>query len=90
MVAPSTKKELLIYLTTSEEAVGVLVAQEVDGQERPIYYLSKLLKGPELKYPYNDKFWVALIYTVTKLKHYMVTQSDLVKLLLQKPILSGR
>ena len=47
MIAPLAGKELLIYLTASEEAVGVLVAQEVDGQERPVYYLSKLLKGPK-------------------------------------------
>ena len=40
---------------------------------------------------------MALIYVMTKLRHYMVThkvnvitQSDLVKLLLQKPILTGR
>ena len=48
-------------------------------------------------YPHTDKLCVALIYVVTQLKHYMVThkikvitQSDLVKLLLQKPILIGR
>ena len=97
MIALLAGKELLIYLTASEEAIGVLVAQEVDGHKRPVYYLSKLLKGPELKFLYNDKLCVALIYAVTKLRHYMVThkvkvitQSDLVKLLLQKPILGGR
>ena len=92
MVAPSANKELLVYLAASEDVIGVLVAQEVDGQEKPIYYLSKLLKGPELKYPQTDKLYVALIYAMTKLRHYMIThkvevitQSDLVKLLLQKP-----
>ena len=50
MVAPSTDKELLLYLTTLEEAIGVLITQEVEGQERPIYYLSRLLKGPEQRY----------------------------------------
>ena len=73
LVAPLTDKELLIYLIASEEAMGVLIAQELDGQEKPVYYLSKLLKGPELEYSDNDKLYVALIYTVTKLRHYMIT-----------------
>ena len=36
MVAPLADKELLVYLTASEEVVGVLVAQEVDGQEKQV------------------------------------------------------
>ena len=97
MVAPSADKELLVYLAASKEAIGVLIAQEVDGQEKPVYYLRKLLKGPKLKYPQIDKLSVALIYAVTKLRHYIVThkvkvitQSDLIKLLLQKLVLIGR
>ena len=97
MIAPSPEKEILIYLMALEEAIGVLIAQECDGQERPVYYLSKLLKGPELNYRQADKLCVALMNVVTKLRHYMVThkskvitQLDLIKLLLQKPILTGR
>lgn len=97
MVAPSTDKELLIYLIASEEAIGILIAQEVEGQDRPIYYLSRLLKGPEQRYSQPDRLCVALMYALTKLKHYMVTHKvkeithlDPIKLLLQKPILTGR
>ena len=50
-----------------------------------------------MKYPWIDKLCVALIYAVTKLKHYMgthrvkvIAQSYLIKLLLQKLILTGR
>ena len=83
-IAPLAGKELLIYLAASEEAISVLIAQEVEGQERPVYYQA-------------HRLCVALMYVVTKLRHYMVTHkvkvithSDPIKLLLQKPILTGR
>ena len=38
-MAPSIDKELLIYLTVLEEAIGILIAQEVKGQERVVTIL---------------------------------------------------
>ena len=97
MVAPSPEKELLIYLVASDESVGILIAQDYEGLEKPVYYLSRLLRGSEKNYSLADKLCVALMYAIQKLRHYMVTHrvriitnSDPIKLLLQKPILTGR
>lgn len=96
MVACSLEKQLLVYLTITEDTIIVLLAQEHDGQEKLVYYLSLLLKGPEQNYSFNDKLSVALMYVVQKFRHYLITHSvrviinsDPIKLLIQKPILTG-
>ena len=97
MVAPSPEKELLIYLAESDESVGILIAQDYEGLEKLIYYLIRLLRGSKKNYSLTDKLCVALMYAIQKLRHYMVTHrirvitnSDQIKLPLQKPILNGR
>ncbi|PON63821.1 hypothetical protein TorRG33x02_275310 [Trema orientale] len=97
MTAPLPNKELLVFLTASAEAIGVLIAQEQDEVEKPVYYLSRLLKGPEQNHSMADKLCTALMYAVQKLRHYMLTHKDKVttnldpiKLILQKPILTAK
>lgn len=45
MVSPIKGLPKTLYLTSINKSIGVLLAQEVDGTEKPIYYLSQLLQG---------------------------------------------
>ena len=47
MISPSPGTPLLLYLTTTNTLIGSLIAQELEGKERPVYYLSRQIKRAE-------------------------------------------
>ena len=57
--------------------------------EKPVYYISRLIKGPELRYSTIEKVCISFAFAVLKFNHYFLrhrvqleTKSDLVKYLL--------
>ena len=97
MVAPLPSKPLLLYIAITKQPLGALLAQKQGGMERPIYHISRLMKGPELRYPTAEKVCLSLAFAVSKFNHYflghrvqLVTKSNLVKYLLTCPQLFGR
>nr|XP_023879253.1 uncharacterized protein LOC111991691 [Quercus suber] len=51
------------------QAIGALLAQEdEDGNEQPIYYVSRTLKNAETRYPRIEKACLMVIYTSQRLK----------------------
>ena len=65
--------------------------------ERPVYYISKLLKGPELRYSTEENVCLSLDFAMSKFNHYflghhvhLVTKSNPVKYLLTCPQLSRK
>ncbi|KAJ1404544.1 hypothetical protein SESBI_26529 [Sesbania bispinosa] len=44
---PVTGKPLKLYLSVTEHAVNGLIAQELEGEERPVSYLSRVMKEAE-------------------------------------------
>jgi hypothetical protein len=55
----------LIYVTASEEMIGMVLVQEDDDlSEYVIYYLSRNLVGLELKYSHVEKLALATVHTV--------------------------
>ena len=47
MTTPVKGLPMILYLTSTGRSIGALLAQELDGHERPIYYLSRTLQGSE-------------------------------------------
>ncbi|XP_062100713.1 uncharacterized protein LOC133806635 [Humulus lupulus] len=97
MIAPLPEVPLLLYLVVTETSIGTLLAQEVDGKENPVYYLSRQMKGVEINYLYVEKQCLALVYTTQRLRHYLVahkvmimTKAYPIKSMLNKPIPSCR
>ncbi|KAK3016378.1 hypothetical protein RJ639_005371 [Escallonia herrerae] len=48
---PITREELFLYLAVAKSAVSAILIREQDGRQLPIYYVSKVLQGAELRYP---------------------------------------
>ncbi|KAG5524128.1 hypothetical protein RHGRI_030950 [Rhododendron griersonianum] len=97
MIAPQPGKPLILYLTSTAKSIGALLVQEIEGVERPVYYISRKIQGAEERYTPVERHCLALVFTAQKLRHYflsfpvqLVTKSDPVRYLLSRPALSGR
>ncbi|KAH7866822.1 hypothetical protein Vadar_025483 [Vaccinium darrowii] len=50
MVSPQKGEPLILYLASTTKSIWALLAQEVDGVERPVYYISRKVQGAEERY----------------------------------------
>ena len=82
-----------------DHSLGALLAQNNDqGHEQAIYYPSKTIIGAEHRYKLVEKEYLALIFTIQKMRHYLVNQTvhiiskvNPLRLLMTKPaLLNGR
>ena len=75
--------------------LAVLVRED-KGAQRPIYYVSRALQGPETRYTPAEKLVLTLVHTARKLRPYFQTHSIVVvtdqplREILTKPEVSGR
>jgi len=93
---PMEGEILYLYLAVSSSAVSAALVQEEAGVQRPVYFISKALRGAEERYPRIEKLAFALVISAQKLRPYfqahavqVLTEHPLKKVL-QKPNLSGR
>jgi hypothetical protein len=65
---PDYDRDYILYLSASAVSVaGVLVQLGDDGHEHVIYYISKNISGPPLKYNHEEKLTLAVVLAVQKL-----------------------
>ena len=87
-----------MYLASNSQAIGALLAQEDDeGNEQPIYYVSRALKDIETRYPKIKRACLVVIYASQRIKCYflshqilLMTKSHPIKALLHQPLLTRR
>ncbi|XP_028112584.1 uncharacterized protein LOC114310692 [Camellia sinensis] len=79
------------------QQAGALLVQDVDGAKRPVYYITRKIRGAEVRYTSIERHCLALVFTAQKLRHYflahqiqIVTKSDPIRYLLSKPALTGK
>ncbi|GAA0143835.1 hypothetical protein LIER_04427 [Lithospermum erythrorhizon] len=58
---PEEGEMLHLYLAVSSGAVSSVLIRDAEGQQRPVYYVSRVLHGAEENYPLIDKFAFALL-----------------------------
>jgi hypothetical protein len=74
--APNYNRDYILYISASAVSVaGVLVQIGDDDHEHVIYYISKNLSGPPLKYKHKEKLALAVVLTVQKLRHYILLRT---------------
>ena len=97
-MSPIQDYPLKLYLSVANESIGCLLAQNNSkDHEQPMYYLSRVLNPTETKYTPIEKLCLVLYFACTKLKHYLiksrvyvVAQTDLMKYMLNRPLITGR
>ena len=97
LIAPQSGKPFKMYISAEDDTIVAVLAQEVDGKEHVIFYLSRKLIDAETRYPPIEKLCLSLYHACTKLRHYLlsaaylvVCKTDIVKHILSVPILRGR
>lgn len=94
--SPIAGEELLIYLAASEQAISVVLVREEGGEQKPVFYVSKVLKDVEIRYLNIEKLAYALLLAVRKFRvclesHQGVVMTDqLLKKILHRLETSGR
>ncbi|XP_031090958.1 uncharacterized protein LOC115995951 [Ipomoea triloba] len=70
-LAKPEKGELLyLYLGISQAAISSVLVRDDAGVQRPVYYVSRALRGAELRYSPTEKAIFAVDATAKKLNHY--------------------
>ena len=98
LVPPREVIPLRLYISDANESIGCLLVQNDSvGHEQVIYYLSRILSLTEVKYTYIEKLCLALYFACTKLRHYLlkhrvyiISQTNLIKYMLNRPMLFGK
>ncbi|GKV48213.1 hypothetical protein SLEP1_g55039 [Rubroshorea leprosula] len=61
---------LYLDLGISNEAISSVLVREEGKQQKPIYYISSVLHGVELRYPIVEKAALAVVTSARKLRHF--------------------
>ena len=95
--APKSGAPFRLYISAQDKVIGAVLVQEDGDKEYIIAYLSRRLIDAETRYVFIEKLCLSLYYACTKFRPYLLSstcvvacQADVIKYMLQKPILSGR
>ncbi|XP_022013900.1 uncharacterized protein LOC110913371 [Helianthus annuus] len=84
LTAPYPEELLKMYLAAAHNAVSAVLMVERDGKQTPIYYISRVLAGPETRDPTLEKLVLALVHATRRLKRYF--QGHRVQVLTNYPL----
>jgi len=93
---PQLGTPLRLYFAVTERAISLVLVQEQDQVQKPIYFVSKVLQVPEVRYQALEKAALAVVFSAWRLRHYfqsftVVVMTDLpIQKVLQKPDVAGR
>ncbi|XP_075504408.1 uncharacterized protein LOC142541838 [Primulina tabacum] len=78
LVKPEPGEKLYVYLSAKEYAVSSVLIKEEGTDQKPVYYVSHALRGPELRYSEVEKIALALVMTARKLRPYFLSHQVIV------------
>jgi hypothetical protein len=95
--APKSGVPFQLYIAAEQSVIGAILTQQTDGKEYVVAYESRRLLDDEARYTLIEMLSLFLYYAYTKLRHFLLSstcyvacQTNIIKYMLQKPILSGR
>ncbi|GAU12536.1 hypothetical protein TSUD_182500 [Trifolium subterraneum] len=96
LTRPVEDEKLYLYLAVASEAISAVLIRETEQGQKPVYFVSRALQGPELRYLQIEKIALAVIMAARKLRYYFLAHSIIirtdqpVKQLLARPDMVGR
>jgi hypothetical protein len=95
--ASKSGKDFKMYIVAQERMISAVLLQKEGGREFPVAYIGRRLIDAKTWYVFVEKLCLSLYYACAKFRHYILSstcmiacQCDIVKHLLQKPVLIGR
>ena len=70
LAKPIADEVLYLYLAVSDKAISAILVKYKETVQKSIYYVSKTLHSTELNYSAIEKFALAMITTLRKLRPY--------------------
>jgi len=93
---PQATTPLRLYFAVTERAISAVLVQDQDQVQKPIYFVSKVLQGPEVRYQALEKAALAIVFLERRLCHYfqsftVLVMTDLpIQKVLKKADVAGR
>ncbi|KAJ4764583.1 polyprotein [Rhynchospora pubera] len=81
---PVKGETLYLYVATSETAVSAALIRIEENQQKPVYFVSRILRDAEIRYPPVEKVAFAVMIASRKLKPYF--QAHHIKVLTDMPL----
>ena len=76
LTGPVSGKPFLKYVRVMDHFLGALLTQNNDQRHKQaIYYLSRTMIGAEHRYNPIEKEYLALVFAIQKMRHYLVGQT---------------
>ncbi|KAJ3684765.1 hypothetical protein LUZ61_013929 [Rhynchospora tenuis] len=72
---PVKGEPLYLYISTNDDAVSAALVREEDGVQKPVYFISKILRDAETRYPMIEKSAFAIVTAARKLRPYFQAHS---------------
>ncbi|GFX69136.1 retrovirus-related Pol polyprotein from transposon 412 [Trichonephila clavipes] len=79
LIYPQPDKPFILDTDASNESVGAVLSQEIDGQERVVAYWSKCLSKTERNYCVTRKELLAIVKAIEHFHHYLYGQKFLLR-----------
>jgi hypothetical protein len=97
MKAPMVGIPFWLYIAVEDAVIGAVLRQVTEGKKHITTYLSRCIIDAKTRYCFIKKLCLSLFYVCSKLQHFLLSstcivtcQADVIKHMLQQPILSGR
>jgi len=67
---PQLGTPLRLYFVVTENAISSVLVQDQDQVQKPIYFVSKVLQGPEVRNQAIEKAALTVVFSARRLRHY--------------------
>ena len=94
---PDFSQPFIVRTDASDIGIGAVLMQDDEGRLRPVCFESRKLKSTEINYKVREKELLAIVYALTKWRHYLegnfftvITDHESLKFIQTQKVLSGR
>ncbi|KAJ3686766.1 hypothetical protein LUZ61_015930 [Rhynchospora tenuis] len=72
---PLKGEPLYLYISTNDDAISAALVREEEGTQKPVYFVSRILRDAETRYPMIEKSAFAIVTAARKLRPYFQAHS---------------
>ena len=79
LLLPNWNEDFILYTDASDWAIGAVLMQEHEGEEKPIFYGSRRMLDRERNYSVTEKECLSIIWAIEKYKIYLLHREFIIK-----------